>query len=86
MAIYASETWSLTKQNTKKMNVFENNCLCAILNIRLLDHVSIKEIRKRTKQLNPTESVIWKRHLTWFGHVCRMRDESAKKNDKSRFR
>ena len=46
IAIYPSETWSLTKQDTKTLNVFENNCLCAILNIRLLDQVSIKEIRK----------------------------------------
>ena len=53
ITIYPSETWSLTKQDTKKLNVFENNCLRAILNNRLLDRVSIKEIRKRAKQFNP---------------------------------
>ena len=59
--------------------MFENNCLRAILNIRLLDHVSIKEIRKRYKELNPIENVIRKKRLTCFGHVCRMNDESLQK-------
>ena len=43
IAIYGSETWSLTQRDTKKLSVFENNCLRAILNNRLQDHVSIDE-------------------------------------------
>lgn len=59
--------------------MFENNCLSAILNIRLQELVSINEIRKQAKQQNPIENVIGKRHLTWFGHVCRMSDERLQK-------
>ena len=37
IAIYSSENWYLTQP--KKLIVFENNCLRAILNIRLQDLV-----------------------------------------------
>ena len=77
IAIYSSENWYLTQP--KKLIVFENNCLSAILNIRLQELVSINEIRKQAKQQNPIENVIRKRHLTWFGHVCRMSDERLQK-------
>ena len=62
IAIYNSENWYLTQ--SKKLNVFENNCLRAILNIRVQELVSINEIRKQAKQQNSMENVIRKRHLT----------------------
>ena len=70
---------SLTQLDTKKLNVCENNCLRAILNIRLQYHVSIDEIRKSAKQQNNIENIIRKRHLTWFGHICHLSDESFQK-------
>ena len=59
--------------------MFENNCLCTILKIRLQHRVSVNEIRNQAKQQNPTESVTWKRRLTWFGHACRMNNENLQK-------
>ena len=44
ISIYGCETCFLTQLDGKKLSVFENNCLRAILNIRLRDHVSIDEI------------------------------------------
>ena len=38
IAIHCSETWTL--------NVFENNCLRPLLNIKLQDYVSLSEIQK----------------------------------------
>ena len=63
IAIYGSETWSLTQRDTKKLSVFENNCLRAILNNRLQDHVSIDErfLHRRnnvnTKRAKPLSGV-----------------------------
>ena len=37
IAIHGSETLSLTQLDTKMLNLLENNCLRAILNIRLQD-------------------------------------------------
>ena len=76
IAIYGSETWSLMQLDTKKLSVFENNCLKAILKIRLQGHVSIDEIRKSAKQQNSIENIIGKRHQNWFGHTCHLNDES----------
>ena len=74
-AIYGSATWSLSQLDTKKLNMFENNSLRAILNIKLQDRVSINKIRKQAKQQNAIENVILKRRSTWFGHVCKVSDE-----------
>lgn len=49
--------------------MLENNCLCAILNIRLQDRVSTNEISKLAKQQNPIENVFRKRRLIWFEHA-----------------
>ena len=74
-----AETWSLTKQDTRKLTVFENNCLRAILGVRLQDRVSLKKLRKKAKLEIPIEYVIKKRRLSWFGHVSRMSDDSLVK-------
>ena len=79
IAIYSAETWSLTKQDTRKLTVFENNCLRAILGVRLQDRVSLKKLRKKAKLEIPIEYVIKKRRLSWFGHVSRMSDDSLVK-------
>ena len=80
IAIYGSETWSLTQYDANKLNVFENNCLRAIFNVRLIEYVSIKELRKRAGQHNCIVNIIRKRRLQWFGHVCRMSDECIQKS------
>ena len=79
IAIYGAETWSLTKEDTRKLSVFENNCLRAILRIRLQDRISLKRIRKMAKLETPIENIIKKRRLTWFGHVSRLPNDSLAK-------
>ena len=74
-----SETWYLRQLDTKKLNVFENNCLRAILNTRVQGHVSISEIQKSAKQRNSIENKTRKRHLAWFRHVFRLNDEILQK-------
>ena len=74
-----SETWYLRQLDTKKLNVFENNCLRAILTTRLQGHVSINEIQKSAKQRNSIEKKTRKRRLAWFGHVFRLNDEILQK-------
>ena len=54
IAINGSETWFFSQLDSKNLGIFENNCLRAILNIRLQDHVSIDEIRKVFQQINRT--------------------------------
>ena len=76
--LHDSETWSVRQLDTKTLSIFENNCLGAILNIRLEDQVSIDEIQKSAKQQNSIENIIWQRRLTWFGQVSRLNNEICK--------
>ena len=41
IATYGSETWTLSKDDTRALQVFENNCLRALLNVKLEDRVTI---------------------------------------------
>ena len=77
IAIYASCTWAPTKRDEQRLQVFENNCLRTMLNIRLKDKVSITNLRKRAGIKNTILNIIKMQRLTWFGHVCRLDNTSA---------
>ena len=65
-----------TKQNIQTITIFENNYLRSILGFKLPDRVPITTLWKKAGIQNPIENIIKKRCLTWFGHVCRMSDDS----------
>ena len=79
IATYACETWSLTKEDSRALTVFENNCLRSILGIKRTDRISIKQIHQMAGTKSNIEIMIRKRRLTWFGHVCRLPDSSKMK-------
>ena len=79
IATHASETWSLTKEDTRKLNVFQNNCLRTILGFRLTDRISIERLHQMANIKHDLEMDIRKKRLTWFGHVCRLPEESLVK-------
>ena len=47
IATYACSTWTLTKKDSNKLRVFENNCLRKILGIKLCGRVSIQKIHEK---------------------------------------
>lgn len=75
IAIYATEIWALTKENTRVLEVFENNCLRSFLNINLLDRISINRMHRAADTEYDVQNIIRKRRLAWFGHVCRFPDD-----------
>ena len=76
IAIYASETWALTKKDARALKVFENNCLRTILGFTRLDRIPISRLHKMTGRSYDIEVMIRKRRLTWFGHMCRLSDDN----------
>jgi len=81
---YASETWILTKRETKQMKIFEMNLYRRILgpvydnekdNLRILTN---KEIYAIVKKPTITETIRLNR-LCWFGHVQRMEENRIPK-------
>ena len=86
IATYACSTWTLTKKDTNKLRVFENNCLRKILGIKLIDRVSIQKLHEKAGSLPVIVNHVKKQRLQWFGHVMRMEDNSlAKKIMKNDF-
>ncbi|VDP70155.1 unnamed protein product [Schistosoma mattheei] len=68
--LYGTETWRTTTTNMKHVQVFINNCLRRILNIRWPDTISNSLLWERTNQL-PGEEEIRKRRWEWIGHTSR---------------
>ena len=73
--VYGSETWSLSAQERRKIEVFEMMCLRNICGIRRVDRVRNTIIRERCGcELSVLER-IERNVLKWFVHVKRMGEE-----------
>jgi len=81
---YASETWTLTKRDRKKLNIFERKVYRRILgpvydnekeNWRILTN---KEIYASVKKPTIIETIRLDR-LRWFGHVQRLEENRIPK-------
>ena len=66
-----SFTWTLNKEEERKLEVFEMRCLRAINGTSLRDHITNIRIRRRLGLETTITEVIRKRRLSWFGHVVR---------------
>jgi len=84
MLTYASETWTLTKRDRKRLNIFERKVYRRILgpvydnekeNWKILTN---KEIYASVKKPTIIETVRLNR-LCWFGHVERMEENRIPK-------
>ena len=68
--LYGSETWTLLKENARKIQAFHMQCQRRILGVKWFDHVSNQTISQRTG-LGNINNIIANRRHTLFGHVCR---------------
>ena len=68
--LYGCETWKTTKCLLHKLQVFNNNCLRRITNIRWPEKISNTDLWERTNQI-PIEQEIRKRKWRWIGHTLR---------------
>ena len=69
--LYFSETWTLLKAATNRLQAFHMRCLRRILGVRWQDHVTNLEV----KACSRSEDIalrIKRRRLALFGHVARM--------------
>ena len=73
--VYGSETWVLSTQWRRKIEIFEMVCLKNICGIRRVDRVRNSLIRERCGFELSVLEIIERNVLKWFGHVERMREE-----------
>jgi hypothetical protein len=67
---YGCQTWSLTKKDTKDLETCQHNMERSILNIKKLDKIRLKEIRRRTN-INDITIKIKRLKWRWAGHIFR---------------
>ena len=68
IATYACSTWTLTKKDTDKLRVFENNCLRKLLGVKLIDRVSIKILHERAGTKPVIVNFVKKQRLKVWSH------------------
>ena len=76
IATYASGTWTLKSDDVRKLEVFERQCLRAILGITRLHKVRNEQFYKRLNMKNIITDVIKNKCLRWFGHITRRPNSS----------
>ena len=72
--LYGSETWTMTKATSAKVDAFDMWCQRRILRIHYRQHVTNTEVRHRTG-CPPLSDTIRSRRLRLFGHVARAGSE-----------
>ena len=70
---YGCQTWSLTKANAQKMRTAQRAMERKILNIKLKDKITCREIRSKTK-IQDVVAFAKKQKWKWAGHVARYED------------
>jgi hypothetical protein len=71
---FGSEFWALTKKQTKRLEVVHSKCMRQMLRVRLQDHHTLVELRKRCR-LPSMAQMLHADRLKWLGHVLRMKPE-----------
>ena len=71
VVLYGSETWTLGKVDSDRIQSFHMQALHRILGIRWYDKVSNAVVNERTK-LPDLPSLIADRRHSLFGHICRL--------------
>src|SRR6218665_73663 len=77
VAMYASKTWTLKKQDRYSLLAFENfemKCYSRILRIRWEQKITNEEVCRRVRCRKNIVQQIMERKLNLFGHICRMKD------------
>ena len=73
--LYACESWTLTAEIERRIQVLEMRCYRRLLNISYKDHVTNEEVRNRIQKAigvhNDLLTMVKKRKLRWYGHISR---------------
>jgi hypothetical protein len=71
--LYGCESWALTPQLEKKLDVYARTCYRIILNIKQSEaHLTNKELYIRADNARPISAIIRERQLSFIGHCLRM--------------
>ena len=73
--LYTCETWTLTAELQRRIQVTEMRCYRKILHISYKDYVTNEEVREKIQPaIGPDEdllTIVMRLKLQWYGHVSR---------------
>ncbi|NNK27532.1 MAG: RNA-directed DNA polymerase, partial [Flavobacteriaceae bacterium] len=69
--LYASETWTLSKESCRRIESFEMWMLRRMLKVSYTDHMSNQEVLRRTNSKREMLRMVKIRKCQYFGHVIR---------------
>ena len=73
--LYARESWTLTAETERRIQVLEMRCYKRLLRISYKDHVTNEEVRNRIQNATGVHddllTVVKKQKLRWDGHISR---------------
>ena len=78
IALYASDTWTVTQSDSDRIDAFDQWCLRRICGIRWSDHIANVEILRHTSQQPLNRKIVARRRLTLFDHVARMKHSATR--------
>ena len=73
--LYGSETWTMRKTDSDKVQAFHMSSQRRILGIRWYDHVTNSTVKETTGLADLTLMIADRRHSV-FGHICRLSTEA----------
>jgi hypothetical protein len=71
VVLYGAETWTLTKEDTKRLEAFEMWTWRRILKISWTEHQSNEEVLRKVQEERTLMNTIRKRQTNWIGHILR---------------
>ncbi len=71
--LYGCETWPLTPEETRRLNVVQNDCMRTMLTLKRRDHIHIEELQRRCQQAG-IQDLTRKYRLRFAGHLARRPD------------
>ena len=77
--LYGAESWVLSVEDLRKLEVAQMYWLRTILKVSLHDHLRNEVIRERCCQQPEICQLISQSRLRWFGHLCRMENSRLPK-------
>ena len=83
IGIYIAETWSLKEEDTRKLSVFENNCLRTTVGV-WINQIKMKDIRSDLGILNKIPNIMkekgWSGLITWYAKIMPITSTMTGKN------
>ncbi|GFS02359.1 LINE-1 reverse transcriptase-like protein [Elysia marginata] len=73
--LYGCETWSMTKGDENKIDVFQSRCLRQILRVKWRDRITNSKVLE-TARMETISGIIRKRRWKYIGHIPRKEADS----------